>query len=34
MRPVPPTGGAPDAAGPRGLVALYRRLSGLVAAPS
>ncbi|MDF2976875.1 MAG: hypothetical protein K0S40_1603, partial [Actinomycetospora sp.] len=31
---VAPVGGAPDAAGPRGLVALYRRLSGLVAAPS
>src|SRR4051794_27019373 len=28
----PPSG--PDVAGPRGLVALYRRLSGLVAAPS
>lgn len=31
-RPAPPD--APDTAGARGLVALYRRLSGLVAAPS
>lgn len=29
-----PEASGPDAAGPRGLVALYRRLSGLVAAPS
>ncbi|WP_133251814.1 PucR family transcriptional regulator [Actinomycetospora cinnamomea] len=33
-RGTPPRAAAADTAGPRGLVALYRRLSGLVAAPT